>query len=343
MMKGKKIWFPVLLVISVFLIQTLTAFESYASKTYHWKMTSFFSAGRPQNDILKKFIGMVEERTNNTITIKLFESTLGQPTDHWDMIKNGVFDLGYIADGYTLGKMPVGCLFNLPFQVTDIGTLYEVYGEWLEAGYLKEITDYFEILFYRPTPFMHLFLKDKKVLTLEDIQKMKIRAIQGMQGKTVSALGASPVSLPGPDTYMSMATGVIDGTITGPDYVMATKLYEVVKYGLKMPVYAGLWIGVVNNEVWRNLPEDLQNIIKKVSREIAQTDRQQAEANDKAAWEDLANKTKVEIYTISPEEQARWKNKTKQIAVDYLEEYSNKGYPVKEAYKMLQDRVNLVH
>ena len=49
----------------------------------------------------------------------------------------------------------------------------------------------------------------------------------------------------------------------------------------------------------------------------------------------------MEIYTISPEEQARWKKATSGIANKYLDEWAAKGYPVKEAYKMMQEKEKL--
>jgi len=49
----------------------------------------------------------------------------------------------------------------------------------------------------------------------------------------------------------------------------------------------------------------------------------------------------MEIYTIDPEEQARWKKATSEIANEYVNEWSAKGYPVKEAYAIMKEKVKL--
>jgi TRAP-type C4-dicarboxylate transport system substrate-binding protein len=162
-----------------------------------------------------------------------------------------------------------------------------------------------------------------------------------MMGNTITALGGTSVSMPGPEVYMSVSTGVIDGTVTGPDYIMDMKLHEVAQYGLHLPIYTGIWIASMNKETWNSLPPNLQAVIDDVSREVFTADRAQAEANDKKAWEDIAKKTKMEVYSISAEERARWKKATAQIADKYLDEWSAKGYPVREAYQMMQKKVEM--
>lgn len=331
----------ILVIFIAFLFVFATSSACFSADSYNWKMTTFFPSGHPQNELLKTFIKMANERTHGAVKITLFEGTLGHPRDHWDMLENGVVNIAFLGDGYTLGRMPIGCLFNLPFELSDLPLLYDTYGEWLKNGYLKEITDYFKILLYRPSPPMYLFLKGKKVTTLEDFKGLKIRALQGMMGKTVSALGATPVSMPGGEIYMGLSTGIIDGVITGGDNVLSRKLYEVSDYGLKLPVYVGIWILSINKDSWNKLPTDLQKQIDAISQELLKSDRAKAEAEETAVWQDIRDKTKLEIYSISSDERVRWKNAIANIADEYINEYSAKGYPVKEAYQIMQEKEQL--
>ena len=176
---------------------------------------------------------------------------------------------------------------------------------------------------------------------MEDFRGLKIRALQGMQGRTVTALGAASVSMHGSEIYMNLSTGVIDGLLTGPDFVYGVKLYEIAKYGIKLSFFAGMFFECMNKNVWDSLPKDLQDTIEAVANEVREEDKAQTIAVEKGAWDDLRNKTKMEIYTISPEEQARWKKATSGIANKYLNEWAAKGFPVKEAYQMMQEKEKL--
>jgi TRAP-type C4-dicarboxylate transport system substrate-binding protein len=45
---------------------------------------------------------MVEEKSKGRIKITIYPgSTLGKPADHYDMVKDGIADLGFTTPGYT--------------------------------------------------------------------------------------------------------------------------------------------------------------------------------------------------------------------------------------------------
>ena len=341
-MKIRGSMFIALVVCSFFLFSFLLSTPVFAADKYNWKMTSFQgSAGPPINAVIKKFIKVLNERTNGAVKITLFENTLGKAQDHWEMLEKGAIEMAFLSEGHNLGRVPVACLLNLPFELSDQGLLYDLCDEWMKAGYLGEVTDHFKVLFTKPTATINLFTSEKKVTKLEDFQGMKIRALSGMMGHTLEALGAAAVSMHGSEIYMNLSTGVIDGLLTGPDFVYGVKLYEIANYGIKLSFAAGMFFECMNKNVWDSLPKDLQDTIEAVAKEVREGDKAQTIEVEKASWDNLRNKTKMEIYTISPEEQARWRKATSGIANKYLDEWAAKGYPVKEAYQMMQEKEKL--
>jgi TRAP-type C4-dicarboxylate transport system substrate-binding protein len=305
------------------------------SKTYNWKMTAFFPAGHSENKQLIQFIDTLNKRTNGAVKISIYESTLGSPNDHWDMLKNNAIQLAFLAEGYSVGRMPVGSLLNLPFEFTNMADMYRVYAEWLKAGYLKEMTDNFKVVFYKPTMFQHFFFRNKKVSNLDGLKGLKVRALSGLQGQAIAALGATGVSMPGGELYMAMQTGVIDGTVTGIDNVIDRKFYEVAKYGLQTPVYSGIWIVAMNKETWNSLPKELQALMEEIGQEIQAADQKRTLEAEKVFW-DTARQKGMEIYNISPDEVERWKKATAAVDDKYVADWSAKGYPVKEALEMMR-------
>lgn len=305
------------------------------SKNYNWKMTSFFPTNHAENRALVEFVNKLKERTDGKVKIALYESVLGAPTDHWDMVKGNATQLAFIAEAYSQGRMPVATLTNLPFEVPDLTMSKHVFDEWMKAGYLRELTDNFKVIFYKPTLPQQLFLSKKKIVKLEDFKGLKIRSAAGLQGKAITALGAAGVSMPGGEMYMALQTGVIDGTITGIDNIVDRKLYEVCKVGLQLPIYGGIWVTVMNKETWNSLPKELQTLVDEVGHEVAASDLKRMIDDEKAKWEVAKNKG-MTVYTVPRDEAARWRKVTSDVDDTYVKEWNAKGYPVKAALEMMR-------
>jgi TRAP-type C4-dicarboxylate transport system substrate-binding protein len=305
------------------------------SPKYNWKMTSFFPSGMAMNRPIVEFARTLEQRSNGAIKITLYEGTLGAPGDHWDMLKSNAIQIAYTGEANNPGRLPILGLTNLPFEFPELSLQGAVANEWLKAGYLRELTDNFKVVAFLPLSLQNMFLSKKKVTNLSDLKGLKIRSASGTQGKVVSALGATGVSMSGGETYMALQTGVIDGTVTGVDYVVDNKFYEICKFGLQNPIYGGVFILIMNKETWDSLPKDLQLTIDQVSRDVTAKSTKMLIDEAQKRWETLRDK-KMEIYAISQEEEAQWKKATAGVADQYVQEWSAKGYPVKEALAMMR-------
>jgi TRAP-type C4-dicarboxylate transport system substrate-binding protein len=308
---------------------------SAESARYNWKMTSFFPSGMAMNRPIVEFARTVEQRSNGAIKITLYEGTLGAPGDHWDMLKSNAIQIAYTGEAHNPGRLPVVGLTNLPFEFPNIVSQGMVANEWLKAGYLKELTDNFKVVGFLPLTLQNMFLSKKKVTVLSDLRGLKIRSASGAQGRVVSALGGTGVSMPGGETYMALQTGVIDGTVTGVDYFVDNKLYEVCRYAIQNPIYGGVFILIMNKEVWAGLPKDLQAIIDQTSQEVAAKSTRMLTDESDERWKVVRDK-KVEVYGLAPVEQAQWQKATSTVADTYVQEWTAKGYPVKEALSMMR-------
>jgi len=324
----------------MFLSLSLTAEKALAQpKTYNWKMTSTFPAGHSTNRHLAEFAKALGERTNGAVKITFYEGTLGAPNDQWDMLKTNAIQFTYVAEAYSVGRMPIGSLFNMPFEVPNVATCHAVANEWLKAGYMKELTDNFKVLYPSPTYPQQMYLRNKKVTTLEDLKGMKVRSVSGIQGQAIIALGATGISTSGGEVYMALQTGVIDCTVTGIDNYMERKFYETTKYAMKFPLYGGSFWPSMNKETWNTLPVDLQKLIEHIAQEISISNLKRLIDEENGLWE-AAIKKGVEVYNISPEEQARWKKATASVADKYVQEWEAKGYPAKGSLELMRKVVS---
>jgi TRAP-type C4-dicarboxylate transport system substrate-binding protein len=318
----------------IFTLCAGTAFSAESAR-YNWKMTSFFPTGMALNRPIVEFARTVEQRSNGIIKITLYEGTLGAPGDHWDMLKNNAIQIAYTGEANNPGRLPVLGLTNLPYEFSNIASQGMVADEWLKAGFLRELTDNFKVIGFLPLTLQNMFLSKKKVTTLPDLKGLKIRSASAAQGKVVSALGGTGISMPGGETYMALQTGVVDGTVTGVDYFVDNKFYEVCRYALQDPIYGGVFILIMNKETWAGLPKDLQTMVEQISREVAAKSTKILTDEADQRWKIVRDK-KVEVYSLSSAEQTQWQKTTAGVADSYVQEWASKGYPVKEALALMR-------
>jgi TRAP-type transport system periplasmic protein len=308
-----------------------------SSKTYNWKMTSYFSPGTRTNNPPLDFIKTLEERSKGAVKISFYEGTLGAPPDHWEMCRGNAIQLAFIADVANPGRLPMVTLMDFPFEFDSVVETMTAANEMWKAGYFKEITDNFHLVGFMPNLHIQtLFFRNKKVTSMADMKGLKIRAAGSMIGKTVTALGGQGVSMPAMEIYMAMQTGVIDGFITGADYIGDQKLYEVTKYALREPMSAGIFIIVMNKETWNSLPKDIQTLIDKTAAEVGANWTKKNQVAAENDWVNMGTKMKMEVYKLSPEERARWKKATAPLIEAYVQEQTAKGLPAKAALELMR-------
>jgi TRAP-type C4-dicarboxylate transport system substrate-binding protein len=67
-------------------------------------------------NVLVPWARTVEERSQGRLKVTIYPGgTLGKPADHWDMIKDGIADIGWGTHNYTAGRFPLTSVGDLPF------------------------------------------------------------------------------------------------------------------------------------------------------------------------------------------------------------------------------------
>jgi len=300
------------------------------SADFNWKMSTPFPPGDTANMGSDKFAKMVEDGSNGKVKITYYAGSLGSPKDAWDMVKSDTIQFTWTGDLYNPGRMPICGMVGMPFEIPSIKSAYEVLDSLLNAGYMDKEFSGLKALYLLPTYPIGIYTTKKKITKLEDFQGMKMRCGTGLQGQALMALGASTVSLPGSEEYMSLQTGVIDGTITGINIAVHRKLSEVCKYAVKEPpLFFGVFVMLMNQEAWNSTPPEIKEVLEKAAKDICMDQVNEYTGFEEGMWNELAKK--IDVYSISPEEQARWLKTIGNLSDKAAEELSAKGYPGKEA------------
>jgi TRAP-type C4-dicarboxylate transport system substrate-binding protein len=296
-----------------------------------------FSTWHPpaSREVKTVWIPMLEElkkRSNGRITYTLYAGgALGKGPEHFDIVKKGLSDMGYFTATWTPGRFPLTDVLSMAAWVdgkdlaTDIGN----------KVYEKVLHDEFkDVKMLELNGCIQAFLwTTKPVKTLADLEGLKIRSPGGMQTMYIKSLGAEPVFMPLGDVYQAMETGRIDGLVTCPPLVLAFKLYEVAKYGVKA-TFGCVSEGVVmNKKTWEKTPPDLQKIIMEVVGNPFAT----THGLDKKTYATMMKEIKakgVTIYELPAKEQAEWAKKFQDATREWVAKLEKKGLKAKEAVIM---------
>ncbi len=179
----------------------------------------------------------------------------------------------------------------------------------------------------------------KPVRTLADLQNMKIRGT-GLSAGIATALGATAVGMPQPDTYDALQKGVVAWTFCPIETLKGWKQGEVIESitDTKAIGYTTAMFVAMNQQSWDALPADLQQVVADVS----------AEWVDKhgAAWNqadaeglEFVKGLNREIIALAPEEEAQWKAAVAPLVDKYLAQAAEKGLPGAEFLKDAQGMI----
>jgi TRAP-type C4-dicarboxylate transport system substrate-binding protein len=315
--------------------ERVTAPAIELTRTYTWKLVSPMSAGQNTNIGIVEFAKQLEQRTGGKVKITLYESTLGAPTDHWDMTKNNAVQFAFTSDMYNASRMPILSMIGLPTEVPEAKDAWVTANEWLKAGYLKELTDNFKVLWFQSSSPLSMYFRKSKPAKQDDFKGMKIRCGGAVQCQAMNVLGASGVSMPGGEVYMALQTGVIDGAITGIDVANDRKFYEVAKNVLRQNLIFGMFVFLMNKETWNSLPPELQKLIDQTAKDVNIAEMERRYNEDKTLVSTY-EKRGGEFYSVNKEEFNKWRQLIRPNTEKYVQDLAAKGHPAKEALALMR-------
>lgn len=303
-----------------------TADGAAAAKTYKLTYSIFFPPMHVQAKTGMEWAAEVEKRSGGRIQIAVHPGgTLTKADQCWQGVLGGISDLGMSCFAYTPGRFPLLEALDLPLGWPDGLTATRV-ATALAAKYAPAEIQGAKILYIHAHGPGILATK-KPVRALADLKNMKIRGT-GLSAGIATALGATAVGMPQPETYDALQKGVVEGTFCPIETLKGWKQGEVIEYvtDTKAIGYTTAMFVAMNQKSWEALPADLQQILVDVSAEFV--DRHGAAWNQAdAEGLDFVKGLNREIIALSADEEARWKAAVEPIVAKYLAQTAEKGLP----------------
>lgn len=227
----------------------------------------------PQHAYQEQVYGVLAEKvaeaTGGEVTIKVFPGGAlgGNPVEQYDRALNGVAEIAFSLQGYTASKFPMTLMVELPGVVEEENATAAL---WDNIDYLKSEYERVHMLSIWTNGENVLYTRDKAVRSLADVKGMKIRVPSRNAGLVVESWGAVPLSMPMPEIYNALQTGVIDGVLIDATATYAFRFGEVAKYVTSgMNASISPFVLFMNRDAYRGLTDEQQAAFDEIGREIS--------------------------------------------------------------------------
>lgn len=248
--------------------------ESQSTAKFVLKGQSSHPASSNLHLIFKLWAETVDKMSGGRLKVETLPAGAIVPAfEVFDATSKGVLDVGMAPFGYIQGRntatipMSHGPLFGMDGN--------DYYAWYFDGGGLKLLEEFYKdvvklnvVGFPIPTDYPQgLGWFKKEINSLADLKGMKYR-IYGIGAETYGKLGVSVVTIPGGEIVPALERGVIEGA----EWINCLEdrklgLHKIAKHyytpGMHEPVTGGQLM--INQDVWKKLPPDLQEMVKVAS------------------------------------------------------------------------------
>ncbi len=186
-------------------------------------------------------------------------------TETIDGVKDGAADICWSTTAFFGSRFPISEFINLcangctsARMATDV--FQEMFDEIPEVA--AEYKDW-KVIALHSCSYGPVSTVKTKIEKKEDFANMIIRTAGTIPTQYLTALGASPISVPTTEVYEQIEKGVIQGFTNDWHNIDCFKLYEPIDYCLDLPISYSACFVLMNKEKYESLPDDLKAIIDK--------------------------------------------------------------------------------
>ncbi len=248
---------------------------------------------------------LVDEKTDGELELKLYpNSMLGEEEERMEQVLNTP-SLNIASFGGVSPLFPEVFVSSIPFLFRDFDHARDFFDEgeyWKKAqkefhqrtgGHLLAVVE--------EGGFLAFTNDERPIKSPKDFDGLRFRAMDKSQVALYNAFGASGTPIPWTEVYLSLKTGVADGQMNPPMYIILGSLYEVQKYATLANVQYSDQFLVGNDELLSSLSEQERVALKEAVKEANDMNRKavQSQVDERIAY---LEKEGMEVYRPSTAE-----------------------------------------
>ncbi|WP_367952892.1 TRAP transporter substrate-binding protein [Aquibium pacificus] len=226
------------------------------------KLSHYLPPQHQINTELNRWAGEVREKSGGAADIEVFPAgQMGPPPRQFDLARTGVSDISFVFTALTPGRFPLVDALSIPFLfANENGDPISTAEASRIATSLKERTAQefqgIDLLYAVVTTSGGWFMRDKLIKTPGDMKGLRIRPTSAAAAAQITALGASPATIPPTELADAIAKGVVDGAIFNFEGGKAFQLQQSVKKVSTLANSVGYFALVMNSDRLAGLPEE---------------------------------------------------------------------------------------
>ena len=309
--------------------------KAHAARKIKWKMVTtwpknFPGLGTGANNLAK----LINEMSGGRMKVKVYGAGELVPAfEIFDAVSRGTAQMGHGAAYYWKGKSEAAQFFAaVPF-----GLNAQEMNAWLyHGGGMQLWEETYKPFGLIPSAAGNTGVQmagwfNREINSVSDLKGLKMR-IPGLGGEVLKQAGGTPVSLPGGEIFTSLKSGAIDATEwVGPYNDLAFGLYKAAKHyyypgwhepGTTLECF-------INEKAFKELPKDLQSIVKQACRIANQDMLAEYTARNNDALHSLVTKHKVDLRQL-PDDVIK---KLKALSDDVVADVASKDPLSKKVYE----------
>lgn len=271
-----------------------------SGEKYTFKLAHITPTDHMWHKAAEKFKEELDERSDGRMQLEIYPaSQLGTEADMVQQISSGSVDFGFITAAYMSSRAPAFTAWFAPYAFKDL----EAANAARDTDVAKKILGTLDGQGIKGLDYLFagnrvMLFKDKEVKKPEDMKGLAFRVTPSPPLQDFyKSLGASPESLPLPEVYAAIQTGVIDGMDMDLDATITNKYHEVAKYGAVTNHMVWPAVAMMNKGKYDKMPDADKKIVDeaiKAAAEYAVTTRSAQEDEFKKTLSD----TGMKIYEI---------------------------------------------
>jgi TRAP-type transport system periplasmic protein len=319
-------------------VGVLAAPDASAQQKFEMKLAYYVGDQHAMSKWLIKWSDQLTKDSGGRIAVKRFPGAqMGPVQQHYDFARTGQADVSWFLHGATPGRFPLTELIQLPYLVGSAEIGIKVLNDAeLRAKYLDAEHKGMKVLLLFTHQPGNVNTTKKAIRTVDDMKGLRLRFASPTIRDFVAGLGGTPVGVQPTEQVEQMQKGTIDGVFI--DYGgagIAFKMAGVVRYVTEMYSYVSSFGLGMNEDFWKKLPPDLQELVTK---SVTGVEKEVGEAWDglDAIGKTLLVEGGAEPVKLSPEQNAQFRKIGAQVAEARIKELEAKGMPAGAIYATMK-------
>ena len=261
---------------------------------------------------LENFAKAVKQGTGGSIQVELYPAVpLGEIAE---AVRQGEVEMGLILSRLLQDSPSLMDAPQLPFLYNDEDGLMAAVQAGIGDLMTEQIKD-ITVLDWTTIGLSHLFSRVRMLDEPGDVVGLKIRT-GGMQWEAVTEWGGTPLLMALAEVYKALEEEKIHGAIFSPSLYVALKLYELQQlapyFFCEGYAFANLAALSINSDAWKSLDANTQQIIIDAAGDYVNEMLETVKNVDAAALQTIEGYG-VEVYTLTPEERAIWREASQPV------------------------------